>query len=716
MSEVDNASDSDWLDIANGHESDFNDSLSSQDSDRDELNSRPHSRRSSISMGSSKDSEVEAWEGFVDDSEDEAAAFPPAFIPDIDNDQDPAEDQRVKDALDQSLMGTLSASRSSAGHSSSAHTSIRDLRLSFPDPLTSSRDELNRSYEDVSPSEMTFSDADDLEMTPPTIGPLPRDLSVTPEVQRREAPLPKPTTENGLDIVLYGYSSQIKWSFVEDLVRKAAIASGHTLLTSLENGNDLVQTLRLEKQIRDAPNFYDAITVYDRTNDFLPSEAFDYQDILNKSSLAIVYLPTPTLPLLSSHTLYLPVYVSGAALGSNLDPQDIAASAEDDWDLLSVPLTKILQFDAENKFSVFNSEELGSVTAPQVHRALQALSRKPKKTVTKSVSEQASPVNAATIFALMSLIMGFAFNTAFQPSVPVPTPTARNLTSENSVWLAMQSNQSIIPASATELRNSPSASTLKDVALSVYHPGTTSLSLTSTHATSLFSSLVSSSKALACRECNSVALKPQTSKEASVYSAPDTQLTEAPKPAIQPPLTIIHAKQPEATTTAMNLRLVNTIADAIGVTSKALVKAANNDVGELVEAMDELVNAIKVQADYIVKQSKGKAREIGDQVRELGDQVQGQFQYRNNRARDRAREFTNIGLEFLKDRTDVAKKNAHLLKQTLVESEKWRMCQREQDDGKAWLKEGKLGRKKCRRASTNKEAKLRRATCHDRVI
>jgi hypothetical protein len=167
----------------------------------------------------------------------------------------------------------LSASRSSAGHSSSAHTSIRDLRLSFPDPLTSSRDELNRSYEDVSPSEMTFSDADDLEMTPPTIGPLPQDPSVTPEVERREAALPKTTTENGLDIVLYGYSSQIKWSFVQDLVRKAAIASGHTLLTSLENGNDSVQTLRLEKRIRDSPNFYDAITVYDRTNDFLPSEA-----------------------------------------------------------------------------------------------------------------------------------------------------------------------------------------------------------------------------------------------------------------------------------------------------------------------------------------------------------------------------------------------------------------------------------------------------------
>lgn len=290
MSEVDNASDSDWLDIANGHESDFNDSLSSQDSDRDELNSRPHSRRSSLSMGSSKDSEVEAWEGFVDDSEDEAAALPPgmytaplpaavaelmptAFIPDIDVDQDPAEDQRVKDALDQSLMGTLSASRSLAGHSSSAHTSIRDLRLSFPDPLTSSRDELNRSYEDVSPSEMTFSDADDLEVTPPTIGPLPLDPFVTPEVQRCEAALPKTTTENGLDIVLYGYSSQIKWSFVQDLVRKAAVASDHTLLTSLEDGNDSVQTLRLEKRIRDAPNFYDAITVHDRTSDFLPSEA-----------------------------------------------------------------------------------------------------------------------------------------------------------------------------------------------------------------------------------------------------------------------------------------------------------------------------------------------------------------------------------------------------------------------------------------------------------
>lgn len=111
--------------------------------------------------------------------------------------------------------------------------------------------------------------------------------------------------------------------------------------------------------------------------------------------MAIVYLPTTTLPLLSPHTLYLPVFVPGAALDSNLDPQDIAATAEDDWDLLSVPLTQILQFDAENKSSVFNSEELESLTPPQVHRAFQALSSRPKKTVAKSVSEQASHVNAA---------------------------------------------------------------------------------------------------------------------------------------------------------------------------------------------------------------------------------------------------------------------------------------------------------------------------------
>jgi hypothetical protein len=58
------------------------------------------------------------------------------------------EDQKVKDALDQSMVSTLSTSRSgSFGRSSMTSPRPRkDIRLSFPDPIASTTDDIRRSY------------------------------------------------------------------------------------------------------------------------------------------------------------------------------------------------------------------------------------------------------------------------------------------------------------------------------------------------------------------------------------------------------------------------------------------------------------------------------------------------------------------------------------------------------------------------------------------
>src|ERR1700720_498273 len=74
MSEADSLSDTDWLDISSSKESDDNDSVSSRASDHDETDFGPPSRRSTISIGSSRDGDVEAWEGFAEDSMDEIVA------------------------------------------------------------------------------------------------------------------------------------------------------------------------------------------------------------------------------------------------------------------------------------------------------------------------------------------------------------------------------------------------------------------------------------------------------------------------------------------------------------------------------------------------------------------------------------------------------------------------------------------------------------------
>lgn len=267
----------------------------------------PHSRRSSISIASSMNSEVEAWEGFVSENGDqvpdahpeavigmyhaplhsalEAESIAVGVIPDVNEHSAAApevddEDRRVKDALDQSFIGTLSASRSSttSSHFSSTHTSIHDLRLSFPDPLTSSHDELNASYQAVSSTDTSAPSTDDdahelatASMISSSLSEDPGMTTTTPEVRHHgDQRLLDFTEKSQLEIVLYGASSDIKWHFIQELVQKAAANSGHILGNPLQSGVE-VQTIRLYKDSNAFQTpFFSAVTVHDRTGDRLP--------------------------------------------------------------------------------------------------------------------------------------------------------------------------------------------------------------------------------------------------------------------------------------------------------------------------------------------------------------------------------------------------------------------------------------------------------------
>ena len=295
MSELDSLSDSDWLDISSSRESDDNDSIISADSDP-KVGFMPLSRRSSISVGSSREGDVEAWEGFIDDSGDEGdAILEPEVVPaasitaDIDDHAaDPtaaltslpnaeiAEEQRVKEALDQSLVSTLSASRSSAG---STHSSLRDLRLSFPDPLTSSHDELHRSYNNVSPSETrsispNLGSDDSVEEDDANTGmqvvPLEPNLPTT--TRHREVRLSSGGNKAVFEVVLYGLPSSVEWNFVEELVRKFATASNRTLREASIHPGDSTQYFQLERKIDESLSISEFVAVHDRTADILDSE------------------------------------------------------------------------------------------------------------------------------------------------------------------------------------------------------------------------------------------------------------------------------------------------------------------------------------------------------------------------------------------------------------------------------------------------------------
>lgn len=260
--EPEELSDSDWLDIPSSRESEDTDSVVGFDSDRElDHYDRPASRHSYSSTGSSHHNEIRAWEGLIEDIPDErhtaarpltrptalscdgahadAAAAPTA------HEQDPEEEQRVKDALDQSMMSTLSSSRSntlSGSHSSLVRS--RELRLSFPDPLTSSReDSLNASFEavvpegDASPAVDPAADSsphgtDDIDvkiaLTAADPGLLP-----TPAVPDLEESGEDALTKPDFYVVLYGASSAIKWSLIDKLLEKLAVGVGLTLTSRI---------------------------------------------------------------------------------------------------------------------------------------------------------------------------------------------------------------------------------------------------------------------------------------------------------------------------------------------------------------------------------------------------------------------------------------------------------------------------------------------------
>ncbi|TFK28109.1 hypothetical protein FA15DRAFT_585009 [Coprinopsis marcescibilis] len=720
MSELDSLSDSDWLDIASGHGSEDNDSISSHESDRD-INSRPHSRRSSISLGSSRDGDIEAWEGFAYDSGDEMAPIasgmyptplsnmgsadsqrmPLDLIPDIETEQDRAEDERVKEALDQSLIGTLSASRTSTSSAQNASAqasvpSIRDLRLSFPDPLNSSRDELNRSYEDVSPSEGTLAHPDTAELeaggTSPDLS-LDPGLPSSPTVRSQEGDEchAESSGKPDFEIYLYGSSTEQKWEFVQDLLQKYADGSGQFLSRPLDSGNGLVQTVVLENDDEDCKSLINIVRVYDRTEDNIV-ELFDTTD---SPSLGIVFLPAMRLPVLSTHSAYLPVLTKH-------DPSDVIydtisslrAAGEDDWELLTVPSVKVLPLGDAAKSYLITQEAVRVADPLEVHRAMsKTVVLSSLKNTPKPPAEQSNTRNAVTIFAIVSLIMGFALHTSFH-SAPTPTKTV-NLTVPNSThWLSASPGPNRSNNFPIQYTNGKPqlVSSAKDMALSVYNPGSTSLSLTNQEKSLSPISPISPtsvhktdpSASLECSRCMTGVLSDTgTTKEVSVVLAASSSLST--QPTETQTISSVDVEEDEEdldeldeaeATTALGFKFIDSLSEVLGVTTKSVAKAVgSDDSSELFDGLDDLMASIRTQTDDLIKQSKGKARAFGDQVQET-------LNYRNDRARTRAKELRKRGEEFINsatanfiERTDVARKRAQRIRESLRQSEAWQYYQ-----------------------------------------
>ncbi|KAF8656866.1 hypothetical protein AX16_002413 [Volvariella volvacea WC 439] len=702
LSEVDSLSDSDWLDISSGRDSDLE-----SVSDRG-LHSSPPSRRSSISLGSSRDGEIEAWEGLVEDTTVEGPAITEQLHSvDVDAPQsdltaepaphvehDPDED-RVKEALDQSLIGTLSASRLSA-HSSSAQSSIRDLRLSFPDPLTSSRDELNRSFETVK--------EEDIVEPAPEPDPLP---TVEVEVQDETPTLSAAVEDSGsittsgiphheatadLDdyniefvITLYGQSSANKWEFAQELVSKAIAPSGRIVTSTSQVADSPNRYVHFERQISQNASLVDTALIRDKTEQsIIQSDVPTMIGHYCRPSLAVVYLPSNIVNL-PAHTFYLPVLAS-APPGTPIDEWRKVAEAE--WRMLSTSLgeTLYLRRGAESPLI----ETIDEVDIGRARRAFHIISRvRRHRASPKSLTEHISSVNAVTLIAVtVSLIMGFAANASFRSSTLTPTPTVRQQPTEV-LTLPPSANQTIAHHS-TPISNDHmalSSSALKDFAVSVFSPATppavvtspvTSLSITVSKTLKTESTVFSAATAKTS-SCAGWEVSIREPLDVIVHSAPTSSLSVVQ---MESPSTISRAKPvsvpasilntPAKEITSLGARIADTIQETVDVQMKAIVKSVQEDSQDLVDALDDLMETIRRQSKVIVEQSKDTAQILRERL-----------QYRNDRARGRAKELRFKGerlvtkaAEELKDtllaRTERAKNRARkLTEEVVVASDAW---------------------------------------------
>ncbi|KAJ7170665.1 hypothetical protein C8R43DRAFT_980380 [Mycena crocata] len=675
MSEQDSLSDSEWLEISSNQESD-NDSISSRDSDHDDLASVPPSRRSSMSLGSSVDGEIDAWEGFADDSLDDPVAgvhFAVAAGAAAEHAASPdgvSEDQLVAAALEQSMVGTLSASRSSSlGVSSTVHNSLRDLRLSFPDPLTSSRDELNRSYEAISSTE-TQCITDDDSNSPMTTAAFPgqsapiceesplkdestRHIPVDLETLSEPDSLPVQRWDgrqiNGFDIIVYGSTVQSR-DFTQWLV-------------------SIVATIRVHRPLFSEP----MSAVRDGSLNAPSSQTLD------KPSLAIISLPS-SVARLPEHTLYLPVLL----------PANDASQAYESWAILDIPAIQTLRLIDSHSLVVVDGPGTRKRTDPKfVYSQLESVLASHYKKA-PGLLEQFRPVHAVTFVALLSLIMSFAINTAFRASPMVPTPAAVSLasvhTTPSTFWnmFGTTPNSSVAPLPTAPSTGSMAImpSTLKDFALAVFHPVTT----TPVQVGSL--SVAPATSGGACGpgttgspvgDCKVMTLSERTKSTTDVILRPSTALSN-PSSAKAPPshtplvsgsigkVSAIPAAESAPAVTSLSLKVVGSLSHTADATMKALEEVVARDFRELMAALDNLMRAIGRQTSMIVADSKSRAQILRERL-----------QYRNERAKGKARELKQMGEQFvsiagerLKARAEIAKTRAHSLKKTVMSTSVWR--------------------------------------------
>ncbi len=175
-------------------------------------------------------------------------------------------------------------------------------------------------------------------------------LFTTPVVRHQHPEAPTIEHKEALEIVLYGPSSEIKWKFLQQLIDKAAVTSGHVLADDLCESIQ-AQSLSLVRPSGSHTPFFDVIHVSDRTTECAQLEtvsiiATGLSSHFHTTFLSLLgrfRLPSATF---LSHCLFTQLPSSPSYLGTLLislslspsvgitDHEFAVQAAEDDWDLL----------------------------------------------------------------------------------------------------------------------------------------------------------------------------------------------------------------------------------------------------------------------------------------------------------------------------------------------------------------------------------------------
>jgi ElaB/YqjD/DUF883 family membrane-anchored ribosome-binding protein len=675
LSEVESLSDSEWLDIASGRESDSDSIYSSRGTDQGRT-SRSRSGRSSFSYGSSRDGDVDAWEGLIEDSADEGpvpdtvrlsgsplASNQGHFTTPTEEDVgDVTEEQRVKEGLDQSMISTLSSSRSSSVHASTVITSSRDLRLSFPDPIFSSREELSSTLcEDImSISSGAMFSGPDPDVTVHITDPGEPDLSHASGSSSAPITIDDAVSallDSDLNVSLYGFHYPHKWSFVSTLLEKAVRGARLTIATPLEEMDGPVRQLRIEGRT-DRSIFYPRIiTVIDRTQGDKEDPSADFST--GHPSLAIVFLPFSSLQL-PEHAAYLPVLVPAPCAIDSLQSEDaIHNSAQEAWDLFNVPSDRVLRL-SDTAPCVVNADVIESLPPYRAYRAFDRIFSRGKK---KSVKLSTNSPHTLTIFTMVSLVLGVVVGSTFRGAAPAvtPTPVATAMASASStpfLWALLhpvinRSHESI-PAK-TESTAISIQSSLKDFALSVFNPDPTSVSISQETLTSGFRSASSFSEKL--KLSKDVILRPTSSLmslEGSTNSLSVAPSMTSSKPHVAEAVPTSSSSALAPSTLGLSF-LQDYLPKFVDTHAPAVLAAVNADIQDIIDALDSLVQAISRQAHVMIAQTNALIQYSAVQFEQRAPELEAimdAVNARNEHAQRRAKELKDNGAKWLHEAGD----------------------------------------------------------------